>query len=112
MLPRDRPWGGRDQADVSARGLGRQLLEALLAASRQEGYQQVRLDTEELMPAAVGLYHNVGFVPCAPYPESEIPAQVHDRWLFMRLDLTGGTVAFSPTQPFASPQDGGVPQGA
>ena len=47
-------------------GLGRQLLEALLAASRQEGYQQVRLDTDGLMPAAVQLYRTAGFVPCDP----------------------------------------------
>jgi GNAT superfamily N-acetyltransferase len=76
--------------EARGRGLGRQLLEALLAASRQEGYQQVRLDTDGLMPAAVRLYRTAGFVPCDPYPESEIPVEFHDRWLFMRRDLTAG----------------------
>jgi GNAT superfamily N-acetyltransferase len=76
--------------EARGRGLGRQLLEALLAASRQEGYQQVRLDTDGLMSAAVRLYRTAGFVPCDPYPESEIPVEFHDRWLFMRRDLTAG----------------------
>jgi carbonic anhydrase len=93
-------------------GLGRQLLEALLDEARRTGYREARLDTDGLMPAAVGLYHKVGFVPCALYPESEIPAQFHDRWLFMRLDLTGDASAFQPTQPVETPEDGGVPQGA
>ena len=74
--------------EARGRGLGRKLLEALLAASRQEGYRQVRLDTDGLMPAAVQLYRTAGFVPCDPYPESEIPLELHDRWLFMRHDLT------------------------
>ena len=70
--------------EARGRGLGRQLLEALLTASRQEGYQQVCLDTDGLTPAALQLYRSAGFVPCNPYPESEIPVEFHDRWLFMR----------------------------
>jgi putative acetyltransferase len=79
--------------EARGRGLGRQLLEALLAASRQEGYQQIRLDTDGLMPAAIQLYRTAGFVPCDPYPESEIPVELHDRWLFMRRDLPDGQLA-------------------
>ena len=33
------------------------------------------------------LYLAVGFRPGDPYPESEIPVEFHDRWLFMRRDL-------------------------
>lgn len=73
------------------RGLGRRLLETLLDAARSAGYREARLDTDGLMPAAVGLYRNAGFVRCDPYPQSEIPVQFHDRWLFMRLDLTDGS---------------------
>jgi GNAT superfamily N-acetyltransferase len=69
------------------RGLGRQLLNALLEAARQGGYREARLDTDGLMPAAVQLYITAGFEPCAPYPESEIPSEFHNRWLFMRRDL-------------------------
>ena len=62
----------------------------LAERERNGGYGEARLDTDGLMPAAVGLYHKAGVVPCAPYPESEIPAQFYDRWLFMRRDLTAG----------------------
>ena len=72
------------------RGLGRHLLETLLAAARSAGYPEVRLDTDGRMLAAVALYHNAGFVRCEPYAESEIPVQFHDRWQFMQLDLTDG----------------------
>lgn len=77
--------------EARGRGLGRQLLEALLIAARQEGYQEVRLDTPGLMPAAHRLYRTAGFTPCAPYPESEIPVEFHDRCLFFRRDLADGT---------------------
>ena len=74
--------------EVRGQGLGRQLLDALLAAARQQGYREVRLDTDGLMSAAHQLYRAAGFVPCDPYPESEIPVELHERWLFMRRDLT------------------------
>jgi GNAT superfamily N-acetyltransferase len=77
--------------EVRGRGLSRKLLDALLAAARQAGYQEVRLDTDGLMPAARRLYPAAGFQLCDPYPESEIPVELHDRWLFFRYDLTGGT---------------------
>jgi hypothetical protein len=48
---------------------------------------EARLDTDGLMPAARQLYLSAGFNPCAPYPESEIPVELHDRRLFMRRDL-------------------------
>jgi hypothetical protein len=35
-----------------------------------------------------GLYRAAGFDPPEPYPESEIPAEFHDRWLCMRRDIT------------------------
>ena len=31
-----------------------------------------------------------GFQPCEPYPESEIPMEFHDRWMFFRHDLADG----------------------
>jgi len=74
--------------EVRGRGLGRQLLDALLTAARQQGYREARLDTHGLLPAALQLYLAAGFTLCEPYPESEIPVELHDRWLFMRRDLT------------------------
>jgi GNAT superfamily N-acetyltransferase len=76
--------------EVRGRGLGRQLLDALLSTARQGGYREARLDTDGLVPAAYHLYRSAGFTPCAPYPESEIPVELHDRWLFMRRDLAAG----------------------
>jgi GNAT superfamily N-acetyltransferase len=74
--------------EVRGRGLGKQLLDALLTAARQQGYREARLDTHGLLPAAPQLYLAAGFTLCEPYPESEIPMELHDRWLFMRRDLT------------------------
>ena len=74
--------------EARRRGLGRQLLDALLAAAQQQGYYEVRLDTHGHQSAAHRLYLVAGFTPCEPYPESEIPVEFHDRWLFMRRDLT------------------------
>ena len=73
--------------EARGRGLGRRLLDALLDAARSAGYREARLDTDGLMPAAVGLYRAAGFRPCDPYPESEIPREFHGRWLFMQRDL-------------------------
>jgi GNAT superfamily N-acetyltransferase len=73
--------------EARGRGLGRQLLDGLLAAARQAGYREVYLDTDGLVPAANQLYHAAGFQPSGPYPESEIPVEFHDRWLFFRRDL-------------------------
>ena len=73
-----------------SRGLGRQLLDALLTTARQEGYLEVRLDTDGLMPAVLRLYRAAGFQPCDPYPESEIPAAFQERWLFFRRELADG----------------------
>jgi GNAT superfamily N-acetyltransferase len=81
--------------DPAARGQGqgRRLLEALIAGAREQGCRAVFLDTDGLMPAAVELYRRAGFVPCAPYPASDIPVEFHDRWLFMRRNLADAPTA-------------------
>src|SRR5918998_3616195 len=50
--------------EARGRGLGRQLLDTLLTAARQEGYREARLDTDGLVPAAHRLYSAAGFEPC------------------------------------------------
>ena len=71
------------------RGLGRQLLSQLIEVARHEGYREVRLDTHpSVNPSAFELYCAAGFEPMGPYPESEIPDEWRDRWVFMRLQLT------------------------
>lgn len=48
-------------------GLGRALAEAIVAAARERGYEEMRLDTLESMTGAIGLYEGMGFVRIAPY---------------------------------------------
>ncbi len=69
-------------------GMGRALLDRLLAAAGQAGYARVRLDSPDFMTAAHGLYRSSGFVESGPYPESEIPDEYKSHWVFMERMLT------------------------
>lgn len=53
-------------------GLGRQLAEAVMDASRMAGYQHVLLDTLSDMEAARALYVDLGFVEIPPYYHNPI----------------------------------------
>lgn len=53
-------------------GLGRQLAEAILDASRLAGYQHVLLDTLSDMEAARALYVDLGFIDIPPYYHNPI----------------------------------------
>jgi len=56
------------------RGLGRILVERLIAEARALGYERMRLDTvASAMPDAIALYRRMGFVEIAPY--SSIPIE-------------------------------------
>ncbi len=68
-------------------GVGRAMLDRLLAAARTAGYQCVRLDSPDFMTAAHGLYRSSGFMDIAPYPESEIPDKYKSHWVFMEKGL-------------------------
>ncbi|MDP9295068.1 MAG: GNAT family N-acetyltransferase [Actinomycetota bacterium] len=69
-------------------GMGRALLDQLIAAARTAGYECVRLDSPDFMTAAHGLYRSNGFVQIEPYPESEIPDEYKPHWVFMERALT------------------------
>jgi putative acetyltransferase len=60
----DAAWRGR--------GVGRALLEALLAGARARGYETLRLGTLRDMTAAQSLYHSLGFAPIARYRPDEL----------------------------------------
>jgi putative acetyltransferase len=48
------------------RGLGKRLLEDLLAAARQGGFAEVWLETNSVLTVATSLYETYGFQPVAP----------------------------------------------
>jgi GNAT superfamily N-acetyltransferase len=73
--------------EVRGRGIGRALLEELLATARGFGCREALLDTGWFMTGAHRLYRAAGFEDCAPYAGSEVPAGFDPRWKSMRLDL-------------------------
>jgi ribosomal protein S18 acetylase RimI-like enzyme len=64
-------------------GLGRLLVERIIAEARSMGYERMRLDTiESAMKDAIALYRRMGFEEIAPY--SDIPIE-HALWMELRL---------------------------
>jgi carbonic anhydrase len=68
-------------------GLGRALVERLMADARAFGYRSLFLDTAPTLETAIGLYERLGFSRIPPYPEVEVPALVHPHWVFMARAL-------------------------
>ncbi len=65
------------------RGLGRMLVERLIAEARAAGYERMRLDTvESAMKDAVALYRRIGFREIAPYSAIPIESAL---WMELRL---------------------------
>lgn len=69
------------------RGLGRVLIERLMADAHGFGYRQMLLDTAPTLTTAIALYERLGFAPIPPYPEVEVPAIMHPNWVFMARTL-------------------------
>jgi len=63
-------------------GLGRRLVEAIVAQARSLGYAQMRLDTVPGMDSARSLYERLGFREIPPYRPNPIPGA-----LFLELEL-------------------------
>jgi ribosomal protein S18 acetylase RimI-like enzyme len=57
-------------------GLGRALVETLLAHARDIGYRELRLDTASWMDDAVRLYARLGFSERSPYYHNPMPGAV------------------------------------
>ena len=73
--------------EFRGKGIGRLLLEGLIAEARQIGYPIVRLDSARFMKAAHSLYRSAGFQEIEPYTESEIPPEFQRHWVFMEKQL-------------------------
>ena len=73
--------------EFRGKGIGRALLEALVAEAKEIGYPTVRLDSARFMKAAHTLYRSAGFREIEPYPESEIPPEFQKHWIFMERRL-------------------------
>jgi GNAT superfamily N-acetyltransferase len=69
------------------KGIGRALVNELLSEARAIGYPRIRLDSTRFMHEAHSLYRSVGFQEIEPYPESEIPEEYWQYWIFMELQL-------------------------
>ena len=68
---------------LRGKGLGRALVEMLIAEARKTGYRQMRLDTvEPRMRDAVALYRKFGFKEIAPYRPNPIEGA-----MYMELQL-------------------------
>lgn len=72
--------------EARGRGVGRSLVQALIAEGRQMGASGVRLETASFMTEAQSLYRSLGFETIAPY--REVPDQLKDAEVFMALGLT------------------------
>jgi GNAT superfamily N-acetyltransferase len=62
--------------------IGSRLLDRLIDLAREAGADTIRLDTAGFMSAAHALYRSRGFVACTAYEGTEIPAHLHEHWLF------------------------------
>ena len=58
-------------------GLGRTLVETVIAHARDIGYGELRLDTAGWMHDAVRLYGKLGFRECSPYYHNPMPGAVY-----------------------------------
>jgi len=76
--------------DMRRNGLGRALVERLLAEAAQMGYNRIRLDSARFMVDAHRLYRTLGFQEIEPYEGSEIPPDFHSNWVFMQKDIGPG----------------------
>ena len=75
----------RDAA--KGQGLGRQLVERLIADARGFGYRTMFIDTSPTLTTAIGLYERLGFAPIPAYPEVEVSEILFPHWVFMAKSL-------------------------
>lgn len=71
------------RSEFRGKGLGRGLVEAIIAEAKEIGYHKIRLDTlPPKMNQAIALYRSLGFTEIEPYYPNPVPGVK-----FMELDL-------------------------
>jgi putative acetyltransferase len=71
------------RSEFRGKGLGRKLVEAIIAGAKEIGYERMRLDTlPGKMDEAVALYRSFGFEEIEPYYTNPVPGAK-----FMELEL-------------------------
>lgn len=71
------------RAAARGHGLGRRLVESIIAQARAAGYVRICLDVLPEFKAAQGIYQSLGFVPAPPVSFNPVPGTQ-----FLGLDLT------------------------
>lgn len=60
--------------EFHGKGIGRQLVDAIVREAREIGYRKMRLDTlPPKMNKAIAIYQSLGFVEIEPYYENPVP---------------------------------------
>jgi putative acetyltransferase len=70
--------------EARGHGLGRMLLNDLIAAARERGFERVVAETASVLKEAIALYKSSGFVP---YPRANLPSRCDQAFV---LALTTG----------------------
>jgi len=73
------------------KGYGKALLQQLLQKAKEFGYHAIYLDSARFMTAAQHLYRSFGFIERDAYPETEVPPQLWQQWVFMEKTLEDTT---------------------
>ncbi len=68
-------------------GIGRTMLDRLVEAASDAGYNRIVLDSPDFMTPAHALYRARAFEDTSPYAETEIPPEYHSYWVFMERRL-------------------------
>ncbi len=58
-------------------GLGRTLVDEIIAAAQQSGYALMRLDTLDTLTEAIRLYQRLGFRQVEPYYDNPLPGALY-----------------------------------
>lgn len=69
-------------------GLGRALVEEMLDAAREEGFETFRLNVSPYHERAQALYESLGFEETPPPEWTDVTEAYHDDWVFLCLSLS------------------------